>query len=835
MSIPVAETSTPKIFDILNTYEDEIVNSFRDHAAVGVIAPSATGKSLLIPLYLAKTGNRVLVATITNNAAKSLAQFFATLVPTRTCSYLDVDKEIKYGPAEQERQESSIVYTSTSNVRRILEKQFVDGTPQPFSDYNVIMLDEIHTGTVDQTICLGLWKSAIRTVMFPRLLMTTATPVKYMQDVTPSYRELDLRSEMRTPYPIERRWIHVDTSGMDLYNKRKVIYKSVAEHVVSVHRDTPVVSGHIIVFLDTKDAVQRIGNNVTEMIGALNLQDRGAVVLKVYGRIDPEVSRSLYSNTWTTENDGSTLKTDNIRKIILSTNVLESSVTIPYVGHVLDSMLRIRQMESSTGRVAPTLVYASRNSSIQAAGRTGRTNPGVNYIFLSKEAFDGLPEEDPSELSVSPIGREMIDLLLKKLTPAEILFNVSPDRIDAVGMELETLSMVQKGTRNITVSGQFCSQFTPLTLRNSLVFYNFMIFTSRPETLYFEFVLSCILDIDISKLFKYPYKKGNSYNITLKEHTQTYWSDIIGRTQVETILNLWNKVGILSNGKALLPKESSIRRDVCKKLSIRSYVLDQIVKVVDAAIHLFQKIYPHVSVIIPRYHAKGVNYLGVEINSEPIGILMDRLIKIVSTVYHDSILTNHFLHFRDRTPIPNAYYKFGKKGVKGSGISYIILNQIVPGPLQDYNEIVVLSKMNYESRYKGGIRYNYGIVLHLPTPNSMRMQDVEILTKVRAQSQEQEKIESISYQFEGLLPSMEPAETFQSKPLPDLLFESSGKDKEELPEVAPNILIPRRDKLEIQRLGRKLIENSMIKVLQLPKDKIFVPRGTLVGVIQFKL
>ena len=829
MSTLTAETSTAKVFDILNGYEDVIVESFRDYNTVSVIAPSATGKSLLIPLYLAKAGNRVLVATITNNAAKSLAQFFSVLVPSVTCSYLDAKEEVKYGSRDQTYQESRIVYSSVGNVRRLLEIQFIDGKPQNYPDYNVIMLDEIHTGTVDQTICLGLWRNAISSVMFPRLLMTTATPVKYMSKVTPSYKEFDLRSETTTPYPIERRYIPVQTGGLDLYNKRKAIYRAVTEQVVFTHANTPVNSGHIIVFLDTKDAVQEVGNSIVNMIGALNLQDRGAAVLKVYGKMDPDTSRDLYANTWST--DGSGLVTDGIRKIIISTNVLESSVTIPYIGHVFDSMLRIRRLESSTGRMVPTLVYASQNSALQAAGRTGRTNPGVNYILLSEEEFRNLPGEDPSELSVSPIGREIIELLIKRLVPSEVLFNIPISRIEAVSRELEVLGIIQEGTRNVTESGNFCAYFDTLTLRNSLVMYNFWIMSANRNNLYFEIVLSSILDIDVSRLFKYPYR-GVNYKITLKEHERKYWGDVIGKTQVETLLNLWNKVGTLTDGEGLRPKERTIRKDACKKLSVRPHIFEQIVKTVDSSIRLLGR-FPEISIIYPQYRQKRISYLGVDLTPEDISMLMQKTIKVVSSVYKDSILSNHFLHYKDRTPIPNAYYKFGKKGVKGSGISYVVLNDTVPGPLSDYNEIVVLSKIPYETRRKGGVKYNYGIILHLPTPNSMKMQDVAILSKLRSQAEEQDKIESISYQFEGLLPSMVPAETFESQPLPRLL--DDGEEKVELKDVPPNILIPRRNRVEIEAIGKRILERSVIKILQLPQDSILVPRATLVGDIQLKL
>lgn len=814
MSIPTVE-STTRIFDILNKYEDKIVGSLNTNYAVSVIAPSATGKSLLIPLYVAKTRNRILVATITNNAARSLAQFIHTLAPNIVCSYLNFDIETKYGPEELKHQESRIVYTSTKNLRRILQNVFKDGKARSYADYSVIMLDEIHTGTVDQTVCVGLWKNAISTpnVMFPRLLMTTATPVDYIRKIVESYTEIDLRSNTTTPYSIERKWISVQTSGLDLYDKRMSIYEEIEKMVLKIHIESPVEFGHIIVFVDTKNTVSEIANNIVEGIGRLNLQDRGAVVLKVHGKMDKNTTDTLYSNSIDTDKP--------IRKIIVSTNILESSVTIPNVGHVLDSMLRIRMMESSTGKLVPTLVYASRNSSIQAAGRTGRTNPGTNYIFLSEEEFYKLSEEDPPELSVSPIDREILDLLSNNLVPIDILYNISRNRINASTSEIEKLQLIQEATRTITPSGVFCAKFDTLTLRNSLILYNFSIFTS-PSNLYFEIVLSSILDVDTSRLFDYSFGKRND----------NQWNDIIGKTQVETILNLWNKIGSMSGGDALIPKQHSLRRNICKKLFIRSEVLDRLVKEVDSSISLFQRILG-VQIVRPAYSLKQVKYLGTEFTPEFRSSIMDRLIKIVSDVYKDSILNKHFIHNKTKTPIPNAYYKFGNRGEKG--ISYVILKGSIPGQLCDYTEVVVLSKIPYESKHKTTIKYNYRVLLHLPTPNSICAKDASILNKIRSENEEKNKIESISILFEGLLPNMQPEVTFQSTPLPDLLFESDEEEEQEFPEVPPNILVPARNRAEIESLGKKILESSVIKILELPANSILVPRGTIIGEIQFKI
>ncbi len=75
-------------------------------------------------------------------------------------------------------------------------------------------------------------------------------------------------------------------------------------------------------------------------------------------------------------------------KIILSTNIAETSVTIPGIRFVIDSgLIKIRTYKNSTGIDALKIEAVSKNSSTQRAGRAGREAPGKCFRLYSEETF----------------------------------------------------------------------------------------------------------------------------------------------------------------------------------------------------------------------------------------------------------------------------------------------------------------------------------------------------------------------------------------------------------------------------------------------------------------
>lgn len=108
----------------------------------------------------------------------------------------------------------------------------------------------------------------------------------------------------------------------------------------------------------------------------------------------------------------------------MSTNIAESSITVPDVGIIIDFCLsRILEADNSTGFSQLTLGWASKNNLKQRAGRTGRTCNGRVYRLIYKNFYDNeVPETEPSALKRCAL--EKIILKCKMLN-----FNLAPHQI----------------------------------------------------------------------------------------------------------------------------------------------------------------------------------------------------------------------------------------------------------------------------------------------------------------------------------------------------------------------------------------------------------------------
>jgi ATP-dependent RNA helicase TDRD9 len=111
------------------------------------------------------------------------------------------------------------------------------------------------------------------------------------------------------------------------------------------------------------------------------------------------------------------------RKIVLSTNIAESSITIPDIDFVIDFCLtKHLETDTCTNLDQLRLVYASKNNLKQREGRVGRTKAGQVIHLIYKEHFDRLPEEAPAEMQRTSL--ESVVLQSKRLnmgTPIDIL------------------------------------------------------------------------------------------------------------------------------------------------------------------------------------------------------------------------------------------------------------------------------------------------------------------------------------------------------------------------------------------------------------------------------
>ena len=102
-----------------------------------------------------------------------------------------------------------------------------------------------------------------------------------------------------------------------------------------------------------------------------------------------------------------------IRKVVLATSIAETSLTIPGVQVILDSGLtrRNRYIDSS-GLERLETIWTSRSSSIQRAGRAGRTGPGICYRLYYEQRFSGFLEHLPAEILTMDPSQLLLEALL---------------------------------------------------------------------------------------------------------------------------------------------------------------------------------------------------------------------------------------------------------------------------------------------------------------------------------------------------------------------------------------------------------------------------------------
>jgi ATP-dependent helicase HrpB len=294
-------------------------------------SPTGSGKSTEVPRWCPQ---RVLVVEPRRIACRSLATRVAQLEGTRVGDRVGyvVRDEHEAGP------DTRIVFVTPGMVlrnRALLESA------------HTVILDEFHERSLDTDLLLAL---LLRRK--PRALVIMSATLEG-ERVATHVGGVHLAAEGRS-FPVDVRYLPGRTSSPD----GEDLPKRVAQAVASAADDP----GDMLVFLPGKAEIEACSHGL-----------RGAYsVIPLHGGLSLDEQRRAFEST-------------PRRKLILATNVAETSLTIPGVGVVIDSGL-VRQTRYHAGRGFLALTPIAQDSAAQRAGRAGRTAPGVCYRLWSPGA-----------------------------------------------------------------------------------------------------------------------------------------------------------------------------------------------------------------------------------------------------------------------------------------------------------------------------------------------------------------------------------------------------------------------------------------------------------------
>ncbi|MCB9588727.1 MAG: ATP-dependent helicase HrpB [Polyangiaceae bacterium] len=366
----------------------EIALRLREAGRVVIEAPPGAGKSTRVPLTLLSElppGSRVWVSEPRRLAARLLAN--------RVSSELGqpLGDPVGYAVRFERRvsQDTRLVYATTG----VLLRELFAGKKR---DIAAVVLDEVHERSVEIDLLLALLREECRQRPEFKLVVMSAT-----LDAEP-IAEL-LRDDTRGACP------RVRSAGrvfpLEILHQPQVDDRPLEKQVVSAvrHHLRQGPDGHVLVFLPGAREIR----NCHEALEPL-AREAGFVTCDLHGDLDLKQQDQAVSDSAT-------------RKVVLSTNVAESSVTVPGTTGVIDSGLaRVARHSPWTGLLSLKLEKISQASATQRAGRAGRTAPGLVQRLYTAGDLSTRPSFETPEILRADLASLLLELGCAELSASAL-------------------------------------------------------------------------------------------------------------------------------------------------------------------------------------------------------------------------------------------------------------------------------------------------------------------------------------------------------------------------------------------------------------------------------
>ncbi len=356
----------------------ELKAAIREHSAVVLSAPPGSGKTTRVPLALLDSidpqAGRILMLEPRRIAAVSAARWMAKTLGEDIGQTLGYSIRFDSRVSKQTRIE---VMTEGILTRRILAHPDLAGVA-------MVIFDEFHERSLQADLALALCldiRRALREDL--KILVMSATldsgPVSTLLDGAP------VISSQGQAYPVEERYCGD--------NREQSVTSRMPDVVRRALRET---QGDILVFLPGAGEIRAVSDALAE-----TLKDRLTEDISLH---------PLYGDLPFDQQERAILPSSE-RKIVLATNIAETSLTIEGVRVVIDGGLTRRlQYDPATGMNRLITVSVSQASARQRQGRAGRLGPGVCYRLYSSHTFQSLVPFAPPEIAISDLSPLVLDL-----------------------------------------------------------------------------------------------------------------------------------------------------------------------------------------------------------------------------------------------------------------------------------------------------------------------------------------------------------------------------------------------------------------------------------------
>jgi ATP-dependent helicase HrpB len=407
-----------------------IVETLRSGNRLVLVAPTGSGKTTQVPQMLLEAGlagdKRIVVLQPRRVAARTVA---ARVAWERNCKLgEEVGYQIRFD--DQTSLGTRICFVTEGILLRWLQDE------RTLPQVGIVLFDEFHERNLLSDVALALVKQLQQTQRPDlKLAVMSATleaelVADYLSGPGGTAAACPILVSEGQSFPVEVRWL-------DSHDERPVTEQAAdaVERIVNSGE-----AGDILVFMPGMREI----NASINACGALKTRERFAFI-PLHGELQPEEQDLAFAP-------------NPLRKVVVATNVAETSVTIDGIRHVVDSgQARVARYDAERGIGTLFIEEISRASADQRKGRAGRTAPGTCHRLWTQSGHLNRAERNTPEIQRSDLAETVLllhSLHIRKAAQFDWLDKPDPAAVERAENLLRMLGALNEETDELTRIGQ---------------------------------------------------------------------------------------------------------------------------------------------------------------------------------------------------------------------------------------------------------------------------------------------------------------------------------------------------------------------------------------------